>query len=286
MNQLWNNGSETDRLGLSDAEKAPLAELLRAYAALEDTVAVAIGGSLASGEGTPSSDMDIYVFVRKDLPAEVREKLIKPLSSRYETGGDYFGPGDEFLYDAMNRECDVMYWSTAWFTDTVKSSWERCQPQNGYTTAFLYTLKNFVIVYDTDGWLASLRDMVQGEYPEDLMRNIVSRNLMLMKDKPFSSYYEQIEKAVRKNDLVSVNHRIAAFLASYFDALFAMNRIFHPGEKRQVSHALKYCSRLPADFRECLDELLGTGTSADRQLEILERMFASLKKVWQEIQGE
>ena len=286
MNQLWNNGSETDRLGLSDAEKAPLAELLRAYAALDDTVAVAIGGSLASGEGSASSDMDIYVFVRKDLPAEAREKLIKPLSSRYETGGDYFGPGDEFLYDAMNRECDVMYWSTAWFTDTVKSSWERCQPQNGYTTAFLYTLKNFVIVYDTDGWLASLRDMVQGEYPEDLMRNIVSRNLMLMKDKPFSSYYEQIEKAVCKNDLVSVNHRIAAFLASYFDALFAMNRIFHPGEKRQVSHALKHCFRLPADFKECLDELLGIGTPADRQLVLLERMFISLKKVWQEIQGE
>ena len=197
-----------------------------------------------------------------------------------------FGPGDEFLYDAMNRECDVMYWTTSWFTDTVKSSWERCQPQNGYTTAFLYTLKNFVVVYDSDGWLNSLRDMVSGEYPEELMKNIVSRNLMLMKDKPFSSYYEQIEKAVRKNDLVSVNHRIAAFLASYFDALFAMNKIFHPGEKRQVSHALKHCSQLPADFKECLDELLGTGTTADRQLALLEVMFTSLKKIWQEILGE
>ena len=46
MNQLWNNGSEIDRLGLSDAEKAPLTELLRAYAALEDTVAVATLASL------------------------------------------------------------------------------------------------------------------------------------------------------------------------------------------------------------------------------------------------
>ena len=69
--------------------------------------------------------------------------------------------------------------------------------------------------------------------------------MMLMKDKPFASYYEQIEKAVKREDEISVNHRISAFMASYFDVIFAKNELLHPGEKRLVQFALKNCNILP-----------------------------------------
>ena len=67
---------------------------------------------------------------------------------------------------------------------------------------------------------------------------------MLLKDKPFASYYEQIKKALMRNDIVSVNHRITAFLASYFDIIFATNKLLHPGEKRLIKYAQDNCKRI------------------------------------------
>jgi len=51
------------------------------------------------------------------------------------------------------------------------------------------------------------------------------------------SYEQQIRSAFRRQDRVSLNHRTAAWLASYFDLLFAANRRFNPGEKRLLAHA-------------------------------------------------
>ena len=79
---------------------------------------------------------------------------------------------------------------------------------------------------------------------------------MLLKDKPFASYYEQIEKGVKRNDVVSINHRIAAFLASYFDIIFAVNETFHPGEKRLIQYAKENLRILPQDFEENIEKLL------------------------------
>lgn len=51
------------------------------------------------------------------------------------------------------------------------------------------------------------------------------------------SYDRQIKKAQERGDIVSVNHRITAFLESYFDVIFALNRQTHPGEKDRFSSA-------------------------------------------------
>jgi len=52
-----------------------------------------------------------------------------------------------------------------------------------------------------------------------------------------SCYLRQINAAIVRQDPVSVNHRVAAWLSSYFDILFAMNGQFHPGEKRPLIYA-------------------------------------------------
>ena len=191
-----------------------------------------------------------YIFIDKDIPVIERENLIKQYSSKYEVGGEYFGSGDEFFVDELNQQLDVMYWGVNWFNDIVENVWVKHYPSNGYTTAFLYTLNNFQIIYDTYNWLLNLQKSIKTEYPKELKENIIKRNMMLMYDKPFASYYEQIEKAIKRNDIVSINHRISAFLASYFDVIFAVNELLHPGEKRLIQYSLNNCKILPKDFEE------------------------------------
>ena len=202
---------------------------------------------------------------------------MKKYSTKYEVGGEYFGSGDEFLVDKLRKQLDVMYWNTNWFENVVENVWEKHYPSNGYTTCFLYTLKNFDIKYDPTGWLKDLQDKLKTPYPEELQKNIIKRNMMLMKDKPFASYYEQIKKAVKRNDENSVNHRISAFMASYFDVIFAKNKLLHPGEKRLVQFALKNCGILPDGFEENFLKLYNTQNT--EKLEILGIMTENLRKI-------
>ena len=101
--------------------------------------------------------------------------------------------------------------------------------------------------------------------------------MMLLKDKPFASYYEQIEKAINRNDIVSINHRISAFMASYFDIIFAVNELLHPGEKRLVKYATDNCQILPDNFEENINKLLVQPNS--ETLNILDDMVESLRQI-------
>ena len=102
-------------------------------------------------------------------------------------------------------------------------------------------------------------------------------NLILWKVLYGKSYYEQISKAIARNDLVSINHRVAAFLASYFDIIFAVNELLHPGEKRLIPYAKVKCKVLPKDFEENIVNLLSKKDS--EILNFLDIMIENLKNI-------
>lgn len=110
------------------------------------------------------------------------------------------------------------------------------------------------IFYDQDNQLTNLKEEYSIPYPIELKNNIIERNIKLLY-KYLPSYNKQILKAVKRNDLVSMCHRTAAFMESYFDIIFAINEMTHPGEKRLISICLDKCKILPLNFEKNIKKL-------------------------------
>jgi len=154
-----------------------------------------------------------------------------------------------------------------------------CQPGHGYTTCFWYNLLNSKIIFDRNGKAGALLEKSAIAYPLPLKANIIKRNRTLLKG-IIPSYYNQVKKALLRNDQVSVNHRLTEFVASYFDILFALNEQPHPGEKRLVEQARRCCRHLPNAFESNLQALLGSiGIPDSNALAIMDEMITELDRL-------
>src|SRR5206468_10726745 len=99
---------------------------------------------------------------------------------------------------------------------------------------------------------------------------------LLGRANPFS-FLHQVEKAIAENDAIAVQHRVAKWLETYFDALFAANRVLHPGEKRLVAFAERECAVKPSRFAENVAAVVSL--PSDETVPLMERMLAALLEV-------
>ena len=96
------------------------------------------------------------------------------------------------------------------------------------------------------------------------------------------AYDAQLVKAVKREDLVSVNHRTAGFLETYFDFLFALNETTHPGEKRLLQLCRERCPLLPEHFEENLERLFqDLFHTPERVAADIQSIVLELEKVYQ-----
>lgn len=121
-------------------------------------------------------------------------------------------------------------------------------------------------------------------YPSALKRNIISKQLLLL-EQGIPAFSKQIQKAIKRQDLLSMNHRSSEFFASYFDLLFALNEQLHPGEKRMLQYAKEQCALLPKDFEENIQAYFQTLYSPDKQeqaVEVLSTLLVHLRALVEE----
>ena len=128
-----------------------------------------------------------------------------------------------------------------------------------------HNLRTCKIIYDETGRLAAAKARFDVPYPAKLREDIVSRNWKLLRS-AMPAYELQINKAVKRGDLVSINHRVSAFMESYFDLLFALNEQTHPGEKRLMQLCRESCKVLPENFEKNLTTLFSHMFAAPDQV--------------------
>jgi hypothetical protein len=241
-----------------DSKMVLAARLASLYSRFPQVEAAAVSGSLTSG--TPadaSSDIDLYVYTTAAIPLEQREELVRAAggASRADMNLDYWDLGDEWFHAGSGIEVDVMYWDTGWVEEALRQVVFEHRASLGYTTAHWHTVQNSKPLFDRRGWFAGLQTQMRIDYPENLRRNILSRNHRVLR-RVIPAYFHQVDKAAARGDLVSVNHRVASLLASYFDIIFAANRVLHPGEKRLLEQAERLCPNLPRAMRKQVESVL------------------------------
>lgn len=232
------------------------------FAALPQVEAVALAGSQTTGVADAESDLDMYVYSDAPIPVADRARLIRPRAARLELDNQFWEPGDEWVEAASGLGVDLMYRPPTFIEGQLDRVLVAHEASVGYSTAFWHNVLTSRPLFDRHGWFARLQARARQPFPEPLRRAIIAKNEPLL-TRNLSSYRHQLERAVAHRDLVSVNHRVAALLASYFDILFALNRVPHPGEKRQVAFAEQSCPRRPVGMTEQVEGLLRAAASAD-----------------------
>lgn len=220
---------------------------------IPEVEAIALGGSRAGDVFDEKSDYDVYLYCTGSVSDDVRKNILEKYCSYIELSNHFWELEDNCTLN-NGVDIDILYRNIEDFSADVASVVEEFNARTGYTTCMWHNLMTCKIIYDKSGRLQALKDRFNVPYPEELKKNIIEKNMCLLSGM-LPSYDSQILKAVNRGDFVSVNHRVAAFMESYFDVLFALNGLTHPGEKRLVSLCRKNCKILPENFEKNIEKL-------------------------------
>ncbi len=228
-------------------------DLFKEFAALNETDAIALGGSRAGELFDEKSDYDVYIYCTDNISEEVRKNILSKYCSKMEIGNHFWEYEDNCTLN-NGIDIDILYRDLSFICEDTAAVTEQFQARNGYTTCIWHNIKTCKVIFDRNGNLAKAKERFDIPYPKELKKNIITRNSQLLYD-AMPAYLFQIEKAVKRDDIISINHRTAAFMESYFDIIFAANELTHIGEKRLISYCREHCQILPKNFEENLNTL-------------------------------
>ena len=248
---------------------------------LDCVEAIALGGSRAGTIFDDKSDYDVYVYVTSPIEERVRREILSECCKVMELGNHFWEFEDNCVLNS-GIDIDILYRDLDEFCRGIENVVVECRPSNGYTTCMWHNLLNCKILFDRKGRLGAAREKYNVSYPKELKRAIIDRQLKLL-DSAMPAYRVQIEKAVVRKDLVSINHRVTEFMASYFDLLFALNEQTHPGEKRLIELCKKNCDNLPENFEENIQSLFSHMYKEDENwlkvIDDIERIIKCVRRI-------
>lgn len=206
---------------VTDADRGVAAALV----ALPGVRAVSLGGSRALGLTDPRSDTDLYAWYRGSLSgAALRQAALAHCADDEVLSFDVFGPEDHWHQDGSLVE--VVYLDL----DEIEGLATRARTEGlsgeVCATAFLHTAYASVPIEDPYDDLARLRSEL-ATYPEATrVRQLAELPVMA------EEFASQLRTAQARQDWPMVARRRAGLLDVAVSLVFALNRRYHPGEKR------------------------------------------------------
>lgn len=220
-----------------------VARVVEVIGTLRGVIAVALGGSTAARVADVQSDLDLYVYWTEPL-ATAAERAAR-LAAVADPGSLRVGLTSwGFVEDHLavgGRPTELIY--PHW--DGVRGEVERAYDVGlvgpGFTTAVLYTIAHGRPLHDPSGALGVVRDRLNRAFPE------ATRAALLRRGTPLLGFHlARLRQAQGRGDLLFVQQLRATLQLLYFDVLFALNRVYHPGEKRLLEHARR-CPLRPVE---------------------------------------
>ena len=253
-------------------------KLIKELSELQEVESIALGGSRANEVYDEKSDYDVYLYVNNPIKEEIRLRILKKYCSTIEIGNHYWEYEDNCILN-NGIDIDILYRNLEDFSNEISSVVDKHLAHNSYTTCMWHNLKTCKILFDRNGKLTKLKNKYNCSYPKELKDNIINRGMNLLHIS-LPAFDKQILKASSRKDLNSVNHRVSEFMATYFDVIFALNELTHPGEKRLVSLAISQCKILPKNFEENINQLFNSMFNNPEVLKkILNDIIIELNKV-------
>lgn len=276
---------EEPRMHQSSITSVPefLHEIASAFGIIPSVEAVAWCGSAAMGVADAHSDFDFYLYTNAPVTVEQRRGVISVRSRHSQLNNTFWELEDEWI-DGEDRRFNAMYRACDFVLGEVDSRLHRYSADLGYTTAYCFSIASGFILHDPRQWLAGVQRRLRQPYPEQLIRSIIARNRPVLGGGMQSCYLAQMKAAIARDDQISLNHRVAVWVASYTDILFAVNRQYHPGEKRLLMY-LQGLPDLPENALEDVPQLCTlAGRISSPIIEHISRMLSRLDR-WLEKSG-
>lgn len=252
-------------------------DIFNAYARFPQVCAMAVGGSRAIKRNDRYSDYDVYVYCLEPLSLEVRRPVLEKYCGTMALDNHFRECEDVCILEDDGAELNIIYRDLNEFLEVIARVLERFEPLDRCTTTMWHSLLTGRIAYDKGKHLATAREKYSMPYPQELKNNIISYHMSLIKY-GMPSIMAQTEKAMRRGDLTDISRNVNRFLDSYFDVLFALNEMPHPGEKRLVQICVEECKILPANF-ELNIRLLLNSMCKDPSASVVSLMVSELEKV-------
>lgn len=229
-----------------------LKSILKDLSQRPEVEAIALAGSRTTGRFDAESDTDVYIYLNQPLGIPARRELLEGRCSVLELDNRFWETEDNGV-TTEGDPFDLIYRDFVSFEEQIRRATESHEASIGYSTCLWFNLLHSAILHDRQGQLRHLKDEAKRPYPEELRQAIIAKNWPLLQEN-LTGFLGQALKAARRGDLVSVQHRSAAFLASWADVLFALNHEPHPGEKRWAEWIERRCPLAPKGWRWFLAE--------------------------------